>query len=227
MVDLTVAELAGRLGVTQRRANDIVSTGAVSARQLANGTWLIESDSVARYELRRKSSGRSLSPPTAWGLLWELSDLRSTWLTESTRARVRKRIREWTVGEIATAVAVRTRMRRYRAANVDRVAADIIGSGRFATDAIDTDLLVDRRRVFGYVPRGADVDMFALDHFMSPDETGADVLLENTLPTDYTGRVMPAGVIAADLALSTDTRERSAGLTALNELRETWLAKRS
>jgi len=35
---------------------------------------------------------------------------------------------------------------------------------------------------------------------------------------------MPAAVVMADLPVSTDTREHSAGLSALEELRQTWLA---
>ena len=35
---------------------------------------------------------------------------------------------------------------------------------------------------------------------------------------------LPTAVIAADLALSTDTRERSAALRALEEMRQEWLA---
>jgi hypothetical protein len=41
----------------------------------------------------------------------------------------------------------------------------------------------------------------------------------------FDGRYAPDAVIAADLARSTSTRERSAGLTALEEMRQRWLAK--
>jgi hypothetical protein len=50
------------------------------------------------------------------------------------------------------------------------------------------------------------------------------VLYENTLPIEYDGDEMPVAVVAADLALSTDTRERSAALRALEEMRQRWLA---
>ena len=59
---------------------------------------------------------------------------------------------------------------------------------------------------------------------MAASTSGQDVLYENTLPVTYDGEAMPAAVIAADLAISTDTRERSGGLRALDELRNTWLA---
>lgn len=225
MADLTVAQLAKRLGVSQRRANDIIATGAVTARQLENGTWLVNSDSVARYEIRRTRQGRHLDPATAWALLWELSGLTTTWLNPRTLQRVRQRIRTSDHISIANAVANRTRAHRYRASNPDRVAPDVIGTGRFAVDTLSTNLIEDRRRIQGYVPTGADVDAFAFEHFMVPDEAGGDILYENTLPISFDAPHMPAAVVAADLAQSIDTRERSAGLTALEEMREHWLAE--
>jgi hypothetical protein len=55
---------------------------------------------------------------------------------------------------------------------------------------------------------------------------GTDVVYDNTLPIDWDGDTMPAAVVAADLARSTDTRERSAGLHSLEALRKRWLAKK-
>lgn len=48
---------------------------------------------------------------------------------------------------------------------------------------------------------------------------GQDVLFENTLPVQYDSKVMPEAVIAADLGLSMDTRERSTALRVVEELR--------
>ncbi len=224
MVDLTLAQLASRLRVTHRRASDLVASGAVTGRQLSSGAWLVDSDSVARYELRRRGAGRKLDSGTAWAVLWELSGLRAGWLSESTRARVRRRIRTSEAVDLVTEVAVRTRAHRFRSANSDRVAEDVIATGRLAAAELGTALIVDDRRIAGYVPAGTDIDEFATAHFMARDEAGHDVLFENTLPVPYSGRAMPAAVIAADLAISTDTRERSAGVSALAELRGTWLA---
>ena len=76
MVDLTATQLAERLGVTTRRARDLLRTGEITGHQLANGTWLADSDAVARYEVSAsRGSGRTLDAATAWGLLWELSGL--------------------------------------------------------------------------------------------------------------------------------------------------------
>lgn len=226
MVDLTATELAERLGVTKRRALDLLRSETIAGRRLMNGTWLADSDAVARYQVTAaRGSGRTLDRATAWGLLWELSGLDADWLGASTRARVRRRIRESDVSTISAAVAKRSRAHHYAAANAERASDELIGTGRAAVHLIGTNLVEDRRRVCGYVRSGT-VEDYARSHFMIAAANGRDVLYENTLPVDYEAATMPAAVIAADLAASTDTRERSAGLNALEEMRQQWLADR-
>lgn len=220
MVDLTATELAELLGVTRRRALDLLGSGTVAGRRLASGAWLADGDAVARYEvIARRGKGRTLDRDTAWGLLWELSGLDANWLTDSTRARVRRRIRESTADDLVKAVAGRTTAHRYTAANAERAAAGLIATGRAAADTLGTGLLSDRRRVAGYV-RSGPPDDYAASHFMAADLGGQDIVYENTLPIHFDGNTMPKAVVAADLATSTDTRERSAGLRAIEELRQ-------
>lgn len=226
-MDLTTTELADRLGVTRRRALDLLRSGEIAGRRIASGAWLADGAAVNRYEIvARRGKGRSLDPDTAWGLLWELSGLEATWLTASTRARVKRRIRDSSAENLAKAVAKRTVAHRYTAANVERAGAELIATGRAAADTLRTDLISDRRRVSGYVRAGT-ANEYAASHFMVPDANGPDVVYENTLPVRLEGgNVMPNAVVAADLATSTDTRERSAGLRVLEQLRQAWLAAR-
>lgn len=224
LTDLTATQLAERLGVTRRRALELLRTETIGGRQPANGNWLADGDAVARYEISaRRGSGRTLDSATAWGLLWELSGLEADWLNSSTRARVRRRIRNSDATSIASVVASRTRAHRFTAANVQRASVDLIRTGRAASGALGTDLIEDSSRVAGYIRTGA-VEDYAKNHFMVPQTHGSDVLFENTLPIEYEAGEMPTAVIAADLALSTDTRERSAALRALEEMRQEWLA---
>lgn len=224
MMDLTATQLAERLGVTTRRARDLLRTEEIAGRQLANGTWLADSGAVARYEVSAsRGSGRTLDTATAWGLLWELSGLGAEWLSASTCARVRRRIRESNASTIAAAVSKRTRAHRFTAANAERASTDLIRTGRSAASVLDTDLIEDTRQVSGYVRAGTASD-YAKSHFMVPEVNGRDVLYENSLPISYEAETMPAAVVAADLAVSTETRERSAALQALEEMRQRWLA---
>lgn len=226
MTDLTATQLAERLGVTTRRARELLRAEEIAGRQLVNGTWLADSDAVARYEISgNRGSGRILDAATAWGLLWELSGLDAGWLSASTRARVRRRIRDSDAAAIASAVSKRASSQRFTAANAGRASVDIIRTGRAAAGVLDTDLIEDTRQVSGYVRAGAVAD-YAKSHFMIPQSNGRDVLYENSLPIEYEAETMPAAVVAADLAVSTDTRERSTGLQALEKMRRQWLAAR-
>lgn len=226
MADLTATELAERLGVTRQHALGLLRSGAIAGHRLASGAWLADGDAVARYEIAaRRGKGRSLDPSTAWGVLWELSGLRPDWLGESTRARVRRRIRESTAEDLAKAVVKRTVAHRYTSANAERAAAGLIATGRAAADRLGSELISDRRRVSGYVRSGTP-DEYAVSHFMVADTNGQDIVYENTLPIDFDEGMMPRAVVAADLATSTDTRERSAGLRAIEDMRQAWLAAR-
>jgi len=226
MSDLTATELAEHLGVTRQHALGLLGSGAITGRQLANGAWLADSDAVARYEVSaRRGKGRSLDRSTSWGILWELSGLRADWLGDSTRARMQRRIRQSSADDLARAVAKRTVAHRYTAANTERAATGLIATGRAATDTLQTELISDRRRVCGYVRSGTP-DEYAASHFMVADVGGQDIIYENTLPIELEEDVMPRAVVAADLAMSTDTRERSAALQALEEMRLEWLAAR-
>jgi hypothetical protein len=224
MPELTVTQLSERLGLTRRRALDLLRSEAIAGRQLANGIWLTDSDAVARYEVSgRRGSGRTLDASTAWGLLWELSGFDVSWLTPSTRARVRRRIRNFDAASIVAAVSSRTRVHRFSAANVKLASTELIRTGRAAAGALGTDLIEDMSRVAGYVRSGS-IDDYARRYFMVSQVNGRDVLYENTLPIEYDGDDMPVAVVAADLALSIDTRERSAALRALEQMRQRWLA---
>lgn len=224
MTDLTATQLAERLGVTKRRALDLLRTEVILGRQLVNGTWLADSDAVARYEVSAtRGSGRTLDAATAWGLLWELSGLEAEWLSASTCARVRRRIRESDASAIVSAVSKRSKAHHFTAANAERASTGLIRTGRAAASTLDTNLIEDARQVAGYVRSGT-VEDYAKRHFMLPTTAGLDMLYENSLPINYDAETMPAAVIAADLAVSTDTRERSAGLQMLEEMRQQWLA---
>ncbi|MDN4613758.1 hypothetical protein P5G50_04760 [Leifsonia sp. F6_8S_P_1B] len=227
MAEATVAEIAHRLGVSDRRVRMLLEDGAITGRKLSSGDWLADNDSVIRWQHRRKASGRNLDQVTAWAILYELSGVRAAnLLSRSTFARARTKIRLSNAADLALSVAARTTAHRFRAANAVKAQADLIPTGRAASDLIGSDLLADTRRVAGYVPAGTTVAEYARTHFMVEDPTGADVLYENTAPGDGYTEPLPA-VVAADLALSTDTRERSAGLDALEEMKGAWLLSRT
>lgn len=220
MVELTAVELAQRLGVSRRHATDLLTRAIIDGRQLPSGAWLADLDSTLAYEAAaRRGSGRTINPSSAWGLLWELSGYRASWLHPSTRSRIRSRIRSWSVEEIARAVSGRTRAHRFDAANTFLAQAGLIATGRAVASKLHVGLMDDTREAVGYVRRGT-VATYARERFMVASPTGRAVLYDLTLPIPYNGNSMPVAVIAADLAISVNARERSGGLQALSTLRE-------
>jgi hypothetical protein len=222
-MDMTVTEVAERLGITRRAATYLIDDGSITGRRLTSGTWIVDADSVSRWEhIGQRGKGRPLNTNTAWAVLWELSGLDADWLERTTRFRLRDRVRGYDASGLARAVAKRTIAHRYRAANSERAADGLISTGRAAADVLDMGLIRDRSRVAGYVRDGT-ADAWADSHFMLSDSTGQDVIYDNTLPIRYDADEMPPAVVAADLARSTDTRERSAALRALEQMRQAWL----
>lgn len=220
MRELTAVELAERLGVSRRHAIDLLARGVIGGRQLPSGAWLADPDSTLRYEIAsRRGSGRTMKASSAWGLLWELSGYRAAWLTPSTRSRIRSRIRSSSAEEIARAVSARTRAHRFDASNTFLAQAGLIATGRVVAGRLDIGLMDDARDAHGYVRRGT-VAEYARERFMVASPAGRAVLYDLTLPIPYSGNSMPAAVIAADLAISLNTRERSGGLRALEQLRD-------
>lgn len=224
MSEMSVAILAKRLDITQRRANQIVAAGLISARRTDSGEWLVDVDSAEAYGRRRRTT-RGLSPDAAWALLFLLGGRTGDWVSPRTRARLRHRIRQQAAEHLARDVAGRTRIRRFRAANLDRARRDLLLTGRSAVDALSSELLPDDGRLYGYVPSGMTVEDWAAENFMVPDPAGTAFLFANTIPAAVTGESVPASVVAADLAVSADARERAAGIDALDEMRATWLKR--
>lgn len=222
MAEMSVAVLARRLGVTQRRANQIVASGQISARRTDSGEWLVDVDSADAYARKRRST-RGLSPDAAWALLFMLSNHRVDWTGASTRARLKRRIRTRPADVLAKDVAARTQTSRFRASNLELAENGLLLTGRSAIEELDTDLLPDRGRLYGYVPAGTTVDEWAKNHFMVADPAGAVFLFTNTIPADGNDEGLPAAVVAADLAISADAREREAGVSVLDDIRSRWL----
>lgn len=90
---------------------------------------------------------------------------------------------------------------------------------------LDTELNGQTQIVEGYLRNNETLDSFPRRHLLSPDNNGDVTMYERHDSLNFEGRYAPDAVIAADLVRSTLTRERSAGLAALEEMRQRWLAK--
>lgn len=212
------------LGVSQRQITDLLRAGKLAGEQLSDGTWLVTPRSISERRALNAGAGRTWSAASSWALLGELSGQSSTGLSQSTLARIRRRIRTSSADEIARKVASRTVAHRYIADSMAKTAGDLVLTGRSATDVINTELTRQTQVVEGYL-RNETLESFVRRHLLSADDSGEVTIYEDHDSSNFDGRYAPDAVIAADLARSISTRERSAGLVALETMRQRWLAK--
>jgi hypothetical protein len=223
MNELSTDEARRRLDVSPQQVRALLRSGRLDGRQLPSGEWLIDEDSLEERVALNHGRGRNWSAVSSWALLCELSGQQAVHLSPRTYARVRERIRESTAEDIARRVAGRTPVRRYDADDMIAAGADMVLTGGTAVDELDTDLAPQFKTIEGYVD-AAEIEKFEKDHLLVPDRNGTIVVYEN--PGIFSNRLphAPLAVVAADLARSSATRERSAGLKALEEMRQKWLA---
>lgn len=226
-MELTSREAARRLHVSDREVRRLAAVGDLRSRKLG-GRLLVQVDALDQRLQSRPSRGRPMSARVAWGLLWELSDLRASWLRDSERSRLRSWLRTASVESVALAVrrrAVRHDLRllpQYLEAvagadgvlaggisAAEFVGADIVGLGA-AEIYCTADRLAELTGEYGLSDRG---------------ETNLTVRVPALPEADLlTGRdAMPAAAVAVDLLESADIRTRRAG----HDVAERLLARRS
>lgn len=224
MNELTTDEARKRLDVSPQHIRGLLRAGKLEGRQLSSGAWLVDEDSLERRIALSVGRGRNWSAISSWTLLAELSgEPHLVTISERTRARVRERIRLYDAEEISRRVAGRTRVTRYDADDRHfHAGAEMVPTGELALDVLDTELTFQERTIEGYVSAASMAD-FVRAHMLIPDREGFIEIYED--PGILAGRRnAPTAVVAADLARSTATRVRSAGITALEGMRQQWLA---
>ncbi len=215
-------EVSAILGVGPRRAATLMQAGKIQGRKLQSGAWITPPDAVDRYaRSTRLGRGRMMTPATAWGVLWELSGLKPSWLPASTRSRVRAHIARSDAEGLIRADAGRTSIGYYEAGDADAARPGLILTARAAAGTLRL-LKSERYVINGYV-RSGDLHAYAAECGMVTAIGGRHVLFANTLPIDYAGSHMPKAVVAMDLARTTEGRSRAKAVIALERLREEWV----
>ncbi|MGP3982113.1 helix-turn-helix domain-containing protein [Streptomyces sp. KR80] len=90
-MELSVSEVAERLGVSRQRVLALIHSGKLPAR-LIGGRWVVESADADELRGGRRT-GRPMAGRIAWGLLDLLDGGRAPWLTATERSRLRARLR--------------------------------------------------------------------------------------------------------------------------------------
>lgn len=86
-MELSVPEVAARLGVSIQRVHALLRAGELHGRQIA-GVWLIDDAQL----IKPRKLGRPMSARVAWAAVLPASDV--NWLSQPERSKLRRRIRQ-------------------------------------------------------------------------------------------------------------------------------------
>lgn len=219
MSDMTTAEAARRLHVSQRQVERLIRRGEVPARRTAGDAWVVDALAVNALGRSRPTRGRPWSAEVAWGALWVLSDLEAPWLDPRTRSRVSGRLASMDALGLVHACRRRADVVRYRVSEsfLDELREVLVLSGESAAEQYG--LAEDAARVEGYCEADKAAELRA--KFRLVDDERGNVTLRATRFARVVNvglRTMPTAVVAVDLAESYEARERDAGLRAVEGL---------
>ena len=223
MADLTASEAARRLGSSQRWVTALARRHALEAPQISDGTWLIESRSVNAFLRTARGRGRPWSADSSWALLAELQGTPLHRIAPYVRSRVHQRIRALDIETIVRGVSGRVEWVSYATDDVVAVAEMLAVTGSSAAATITNALTAVAGGVQGYlVSTGSLSDRLAGRAILLPDPSGAVRIASAPIAWSF-GSTAPEAVVAADLAVAADARERAVGRQVLQDLRERWL----
>ncbi|MFI8525609.1 helix-turn-helix domain-containing protein [Promicromonospora sukumoe] len=213
---LTVGEAAERLGVSPRQVQHLVAQGHIS--QIARG--VVDEASVDRVlAVRGAGHGRAWAEPTAWGAVAILSGHAADWMGASQRSRLRTQLRGLSSARLVACARNRATSVRYAGhpASLSRLRAEIVDTSQ-ASAALG---LASKASVDGYLAVG-ELDAVVRRHGLSRDEEGQVTLRATSMDIAVVQDLADAAVVVAalDLAESLDSRERTAGLVALDRALE-------
>jgi len=219
-MDMTTAEAAGRLGVSQRQVERLVTAGVLNPTQIVGRTWMVDAASVQKLAVMTRQKGRPWQEATAWAGLWLLSGLEVAWVDGQTCRRLNRRLKVMGAAELSWACRGRARVERYRASRsfFYALSTRFRATGSNAVEVGRDMLAPDGETVDAYVT-AAERDAAVVECFLTPDREGNVTLRVTDLPAveAWQGK-MPVAVVGLDLSESTDPRESAAGARLLEGL---------
>jgi hypothetical protein len=223
MAEITTAEAAGRLGITQTRVSQMLRTGDLAGRQLSARSWLVDMSSVQDRKRLGIGGGR---PWSTFRIISVLDVLSGKAQADSRTASL---IRATETDTLWRRIEQAVRVRTYTARNPDLVRAHLALTGESALDELGERLVGEPKVLHGYLRPGVRLDDLVDDAGMVEDSSGNIAIYQLSTAadsglTDVGSRVLRA-LIAADSARSSATRIHSAGVRALDQMRSTWLAQ--
>ncbi|MGD0701976.1 MAG: helix-turn-helix domain-containing protein [Trebonia sp.] len=236
-MEISVADAAARLDLSEPRIRQLLSSGDLAGRRLGR-SWLVSDESVAHLQQQGRPSGRPLGPRRAWGLLDLLADGRAAWLAPSARSQLRAGAQR-----LADAPPDKWRAALRGRCRVFRCQIHPAGISRLVSreGVLPAGLAVIAGRPFDLVSGPREVDQVYADPAVWPGISRALAVREAVpgnpglvpnmtvhlprIPWPFDERAeLPDSVLAADLLDSPEPRAIRAGAERLHELLREYLA---
>jgi excisionase family DNA binding protein len=215
---LTTEQAAAQLGVTRQRVAQLLRDASLAGEQVSGTVWLVDAESVARRKITNSGRGRRWDEDLVWDIIVALS----TGGRGASR-EVGNRLNGTSADRLIKALGAVITVTRYDAA--EDVSRFLVPTGVTAIETIGADLVADTRVFHGYARGrsqaliddlellGDPVGRTALHRFRSGEERVRDY------------PVAPRALVAVDCGSELNSRARSFGLRALEEMRVEWLAR--
>lgn len=214
------SQAAQLLDVTNHEVARLVRDGELSAIKIAGRAFLLNARDVHLYAATRQGKGRPLSASSAWAALWLLSGLNVEWLDYSQMRRLSTKLKTITPEELVWQTRRRMVTKRFRVSHsfISKMSEELVLTGRSCIPALKSDLTEQNDVLEGYT--NSEPEDLEKRYHLVEDATGNAIIhiAESEQQLFESINQAPIAVIAADLSITLDTRERSAGLDILRRL---------
>lgn len=214
---LSAHEVASRLDVDPSRVRAMARDGVLDARKIG-GRWFFDPTSVEHRRAVDAPPGRPFEPANAWALIALAEGGNASWVGRSQRSRLRRRLREDGLRQLAPLLRGRARIQRLRAHPAAlsplREEPGVLRSGISAAPDVGADIH-GADGLEAYVREDVVAVLIDRYHLQSGPEANVHLhVVEGDWPFRHRwwGRdVMSPVVIALDLMEAPDSRSRRAG----------------
>lgn len=211
----SAAQAAELLGVQTHEVTRLFRAGVLKGQKVAGGALLLDAGCVQSYKSNSRGKGRPWDAQTAWAALLLLDGKDVSWLPYHRKRRLLEKLESISAEDLVWLARKRATAEVYSVSQsfADDVRASLAQSGMSASSSAGMGLVSSARIIDGYA-READV---VEKYYMMPDQGGNCIIrtAEGAPAGLLEEAEMPTTVVAADLAMSLDEREKRCGLDYL------------
>lgn len=220
MSEVTTADAARRLGLSQERVSQMLRSGELVGRRISARGWLVDLASVGERARIATDGGRPWSERRVRSVIDALST------GETTDARTRELIGTTETDVLWRRLAQPVTVRRFTARHPDVARDALVPTGESAIDVLGERLVGQSDTIHGYLREGELDDLIDDAGLVEHGDSGVAIHAFRSGDLSWiVGDTAPRALVAADCARSAASRVRSIGVRALEEMRQAWLTR--